>query len=319
MYKKEFDRIDHSFDAYLFWGDEPYYVRTYAQQTAQKIASKEERLLLYYDEYDFDTAKNYLSQSSLFGDRNLLILKHEKALPKKELQSLIALCNKNPGSFLIYELPTGEGKKISSLFDAKHGAVNVRFFRPSIHEAKAQLQLRAKELEIDIDPFALQHLLAVLEGNLELAMNELEKLRLAGERVETKDIDRLVFALTPLNLEKLYEAIIFKEPLGELLLKLSEEEQNEMKIVLGFQNFLRQLFLFYSYIRLHGSVDSKAVLGYKLPRQIEERRTSLAMRIKNYPEIFLTLQECEHDLKTKAAIDKSSILFSCLIKIQALI
>ena len=89
-----------------------------------------------------------------------------------------------------------------------------------------------------------------------------------------------------------------------------------MKILLGFQNFLRQLFLFSSYIRLHGQIDSKEILGYKLPPKIEAQRVQLAIKIKAYPQIFLELQECEYQLKTAQSIDKETLLFSCLIKIQ---
>ncbi|MRI58186.1 MAG: DNA polymerase III subunit delta [Epsilonproteobacteria bacterium] len=319
MYKREFDRLKSTFDAYLFWGEEPYYIRRYAQKVANSLAPKEERLLLYYDEYDFERAKEYLGQNSLFGNRNLLYIKHDKALPKKELQTLIDLCRKNENSYLIYELVGQDGKKIAPLFAADHGAINVRFFKPSLHEAKEELAQRASDLGLQIDPFALQHLLILLDLNLDLAANELEKLSLLDQKIQSKDIDRLVYALTPLNLEKLYEAIILKEPLADLLQKLSQEEQNEMKILLGFESYMRQLFLFYTHMRLHANANSKEILGYKLPRQIEERRIRLAMRIKNYPEIFLTLQECEYQLKTQSNIDKASLLFSYLIKIQALI
>ena len=37
-------------------------------------------LSLYHSEYDFSQAKNHLSQGSLFGDQNLLIIKNEKKI-----------------------------------------------------------------------------------------------------------------------------------------------------------------------------------------------------------------------------------------------
>ena len=316
MYKKEFDRLQKDFKSYLFWGDEPYFVEKYASNLADRLCPKEQRLTLYYEEYDFSLAKEYLGQSSLFGDTNLLLLRHEKALPKKELGFLIELCQKNPNSYLIYMLPNSEGKKIASLFNPKKEAVEVRFFKTSLSEAKAELMQYAKSLELSIDPFAIEHLLALLEGDLLLAKKELEKLSTLQESIGPKEIDRLVYPLNPLNLERLYIAIIQKEPLSELFQKILEEEQNEMKILLGFQNFLRQLFLFSSYIRLHGQVDSKEILGYKLPPKIEAERTRLAIKIKAYPQIFLELQECEYQLKTSQSIDKEALLFSSLIKIQ---
>ncbi len=317
MYKAEFDKSPKNFDAYLFWGEEPYFIDRYTEQIARQIGNGE-ALRLYFDEYDFDTAKNYLSQASLFGDTNLLILKHDKALPKKELAQLLAICNKNANSYLIYALSSNDGKKIASLFDKKHNAVSVRVFRASLQEAKKELQQFCQENAIEVDYYALEHLLVMLENDISLAISELRKLSLLEGPIETKDIDNLIYPITPLNLEKLYIAIIKKEPIEELFAKMIEEEQNEMKILLGFENFMQQLFLFSSYIRLHGSFDSSKVLGYKLPKHIEEQRAALAMRIKNYPSIFLEMQRCELELKTKTNCDKSALLLSYLIKIQGL-
>ncbi len=316
MYKRDFDRLQKDFKSYLFWGDEPYFVEKYATTIADRLCPKEQRLSLYFEEYDFRLAKEYLGQSSLFGDTNLLLLRHDKALPKKELGALLELCQKNPNSYLVYMLPNNEGKKIASLFNPKKDAVEVRFFKATLPEAKAELMEYAKKMELSIDSFAIEHLLALLEGDLLLAKKELEKLSTLQESIGPKEIDRLVFPLNPLNLERLYIAIIQKEPLSELFQKILEEEQNEMKILLGFQNFLRQLFLFSSYIRLHGQIDSKEILGYKLPPKIEAQRVQLAIKIKAYPQIFLELQECEYQLKTAQSIDKETLLFSCLIKIQ---
>ena len=318
MYKKEFDNSQKRFKSYLFWGEEPYHIEQYTKSIADTIGDSQNRLVQYFDEYDFEQAKNYLSQSSLFGDTNLLIIKHDKALSKKELQSLLQICTKNANSYLIFALLSNDGKKIASLFSEKLQAVHVRFFKATPYEAKSELRNRAKELHIDIDDFTLDHLLATLDNNLSFAVQELKKLSLLKEKIGPKEIDAHVYALNPLKLEQLYKALIQKEPIELLFQKIMEEEQNEMKVLLGFENFLQQLFLFYAHIRLFGRSDSKEILGYKLPKYIEEERIRLAIRIKNYPDIFLLVQECELKLKTESNIDKEALLFSYLIKIQAL-
>ncbi len=318
MYRNEFDKAQKNFKSYLFWGEESYLIEKYTQMMTQKLGDSANALRLYFDEYDFDIAKNYLSQSSLFADSNLLIIKHDKAINKSELKQLIEICKKNSNSFLLYALLSNEGKKIAPLFDKKHQSVAVRFFPLSLQEAKKELIEFCKEENIEIDSYALEHLLAMLQNSVQLAKNELKKLSLIANPIQSKDIDHLVFPLTPLNLESLYIAIIRKQPIEQLLAKILEEEPNEMKILLGFENFLQQLFLFYSYIRLHGNLDSSKILGYKLPRHIEEERMALAIRIKNYPQIFLHLQECEYLLKTKSNLDKSATLLSYLIKVQEL-
>ena len=318
MYKQQFDKLDKRFSSYLFWGEEPYYIKKYGQKIADTIDAAENKMVLYYDDYDYETAKNYLSQASLFGDTNLLIIKRDKALPKKELTELLTIAQKMDNSFIIYECYSNDGKKIESLFSDKNDAVHVRFFKPSMAEARRELLQLAQQKGITIDGVSLEHLLMLLEGNLDLAASELEKLRLVEGSVEPKDIDSLVYALNPLNLEKFYIALIQKEPVGELFAKLIEEEHNETKILLGLTGFLQQLFMFHTHIRLYGKADSKAVLGYKLPVHVEKQRVALALRIKNYPAIFMLLQECELMLKTKTHSDKSGLLFSYLIKLQAL-
>ncbi len=318
MYKKEFDNTEKRFKSYLFWGEEPYYIERYTKNIADSITEVQNRLVQYFDEYNFEQAKNYLSQSSLFGDTNLLIIKHEKALPKKELQSLLEICTKNANSYLIFALQSSDGKKLAPLFSEKNQAVQVRFFKATPIEAKNELIRLANQLQVEIESFALDHLLATLDNNLSYAVQELKKLSLLKEKIGPKEIDTHVYALNPLKLESLYKSIIQKKPIEELFQKIMEEEQNEMKVLLGFENFLQQLFRFYAHIRLFGSSDSKEILGYKLPKQIEQKRVQLAIRIKNYPDIFLLLQECELKLKTKSSIDKEALLFSYLIKVQAL-
>jgi len=322
VYKNEFDKLLARGElpkSILLYGEEPYYIQKYSKMLCERITPKENRLLYYFDEYDFDGAKSYLSQASLFGDTNLLVLKHEKPLPTKELKELVALCNKMQNSYFIFELYSNDGKRIASAFSKKENAVDVRFFSPKEYEALNELTAIAKNLGIQIDTSSLQHLLHLLQNDLSLAVKELEKLSCYDEPLGSKELDALVFPLTPLSLYRLYEAILNKEPLEELFAKVEEEDQNEMKILLGLESFLQQLFLFHSYIRLHGKADSKEILGYKLPAFVEEQRTRLAIKIKNYPEIFLTLQECEYLLKTKSNIDKKALLFSYLIKVQALV
>jgi DNA polymerase-3 subunit delta len=321
LYKNEFDKLLSKgvpAKSFLLWGAEPYYIQKYGERLRRLLDAGENSLVHYYDEYDFEQAKNYLSQASLFGDLNCYRLKTDKVLPAKELKALLDICHKTPNSYFIYELHSNDGNKIHTYFLQRDDATAVRFFEPKEHEAMSELRQIAQEKGVKIDEASLLHLLRLVEGKLSLAAKELEKLAIF-EEVGTKEIDRLVHSLAPLSMEKLYRAILAKEPLGVLLQKIEEEDIEVMPILLGFQRYLKELFLFYSSIRLHGKADSKAILGYKLPSFVEEERVRSCMRIKNYPEIFLTLQECEHALKTKTQIDQKTLLYSCLMKIQALI
>lgn len=324
MYKKALDELlkNYNLKSILLYGEEPFYIESYSKKIAD-IASpqKENRLTFYFDEYDYKEAKTYLSESSLFGDKNLLTIKHDKILSKKEIDSLIEICNKNQNSFFIYELYLNNAKNITKSFNKKKNADFVRFFKPSIYEASKILKNFAIKKDIEIDKYAIQHLLLTLDLNIKMAIKELEKLAIQNKKISTEDIDELTYPLNTLNLEKFYIELLNKKPILPILKQIEDEELNEVRIILGLENFLKQLFLFHSYIKINGNFNSKDILGYKLPPSIEKERVSLAIKLKekNFLDIFKILQESELKLKTTTNIEKKSFLFSTLIKIQGLL
>lgn len=87
MYQREFDqRIKQALPkAALFYGENDYLVDFYIDMYIKKTDAKESMLSLYHDEWNFEQAKNFLSQTSLFGGTNLLVVKHEKKYTKKNL------------------------------------------------------------------------------------------------------------------------------------------------------------------------------------------------------------------------------------------
>ena len=103
MYQSEFDKnlqkgaISNSF---VFYGESLFLIDRYIKM----LSNIEDASILNYnqDEYDFNSAKAHLSQASLFGGRNVLIIKTHKKVPKKELDELIELTKKQPGAYFIY-------------------------------------------------------------------------------------------------------------------------------------------------------------------------------------------------------------------------
>jgi DNA polymerase-3 subunit delta len=172
MYQREFDqRLKQTFPkAVLLYGANEYLIDYYIDLYKTKLDAKESMLTLYFDEWDFDQAKNYLSQTSLFGGTNLLIVKHDKKIPKKELDLLIQLANKNADNYFLYgydEAKTAAKSLQSSLTDKK-GGVWVRFFEPIINEGIAALQQKAQKIQLDNDHYGVQHLILLLYNNLAL-------------------------------------------------------------------------------------------------------------------------------------------------------
>jgi DNA polymerase-3 subunit delta len=322
MYQKEFNqRLQNSLPkAVLLFGDNDYLVDTYIDHYIKKLDANESMLKLYHDEWEFEQAKAFLSQSSLFGGTNLVVTKRDKKIPKKELDILIELANKNEDNYFLYGYggAAKDAKSMQASFSDKKGGVWVRFFEPNIRDGIATLQQKAQQIGLDIDHYALQHLMLVLTNNLALCANEMEKLAILGTKITSKDIDRLVYSTAPLAVEQLLIDLFSKKPITETITKLLELGEDEASILRATQYFVNQIFLFHAYIKLNGYVDSAAILGYKLPKNIEEQKASLALRVKSAAllKIFEHLLESEIEMKKAPATQREVLLYSMLIKIQ---
>ena len=322
MYQREFDqRLKQAFPkAVLLYGENDYlidfYIATYVKQTD----AKESMLSLYHDEWNFEQAKAFLSQTSLFGGTNLLVVKHTKKIHKKELDILVSLANKNSDNYFLYGYAglAKDAKSMQSAFTDKKGGVWVRFFEPNIRDGVVVLQQKVQQIKLDIDHYALQHLMLVLNNNLALCANELEKLAILGTKVTGKDIDRLIYSTAPLATEQLLIDLFNKKPIIETISRLLEIGEDEAAIIRATQYFVNQIFLFHAYIKLNGHVDSAAILGYKLPKPIEEQKAQLALRVKSASllKIFEHLLESELAIKKAKAPQKEVLIYGMLIKLQ---
>lgn len=322
MYQREFDqKLKQALPkAVLFYGENDYLVDFYIDSYIKKTDAKESMLSLYHDEWNFEQAKNFLSQTSLFGGTNLVVVKHDKKIPKKELDVLIELANKNEDNYFLYGYSGApkDAKSMQSAFSEKKGGVWVRFFEPNIRDGIAMLQQKAQQIQLDIDHYALQHLMLILNNNLALCANELNKLAILGMKVTSKDIDRLVYSTAPLATEQLLIDLFNKKPITATITKLLDLGEDEASLLRSTQYFVNQIFLFHAYIKLHGHVDSAAILGYKLPKQIEEQKAQLALRVKSAAllKIFEHLLESEILIKKASATQKEVLVYSMLIKLQ---
>jgi DNA polymerase-3 subunit delta len=322
MYQRDFDqRLKQTLPkAVLFYGENDYLIDHYINLYIKKTDAKESMLSLYHDEWNFEQAKNFLSQTSLFGGTNLVVVKHDKKIPKKELDILIELANKSEDNYFLYGYSGAakDAKSMQTAFSEKKGGVWVRFFEPNIRDGIAMLQQKAQQIQLDIDHYALQHLMLLLNNNLALCANELNKLAILGMKVTSKDIDKLVYSTAPLATEQLLIDLFNKKPITATITKLLDLGEDEASLLRSTQYFVNQIFLFHAYIKLHGHVDSAAILGYKLPKQIEEQKAQLALRVKSAAllKIFEHLLESEILIKKAPSTQKEVLVYSMLIKLQ---
>jgi len=322
MYKDKFDEFlkQNVPKSTMLYGESLYYIEQYIDILTYKIQASQV-LKIYPEDYNFDFLKSTLAQGSLFGEKTLCIYKGEKALEKEQLKVLIELCAKNENSYFIYALHTTKKPTTTNLFAPKFQAQEVRFFNPNPNVAIAELAQKAKALNLKIDTHVLNHLLLVLNMDIKLAANELNKLAILDGEITSKDIDNLVYATSAIKVENLFFDLMDQKPITQHLIQLLESGDDCYKILRQAQYFFAQLFLFRSYIALHGKVNSKEILGYQLPQFVEEKKSLYAQKLKisQYNKILKKLLLAEKELKKADAIQRDALLIATLLNLQKLI
>lgn len=321
MYKQDLDRHlqnNSAPRAMALFGESHFLIDRYAHRLAQIEGASV--LSLYHDEYDFNTAKAHLSQGSLFGDQNLLIVKHEKKLPKAELDTLVELVGKNSDNTFIYCYYGEDVKGADTAFKGSHTG-SVRFYHPTIGEARALLLQEAQKYNVQLDNQAAFHLLSIHNDDLSLAYNELSKLSILNKPISIHDIDENVYGLSEIKLDSLHIKIIEKKVFLHDLKTLLETGVAEIYILTSLCKILTELYLFNTAIKVHGFADPIAVLGYKPPSKVLEERTKLSIKIlpDGYKKGINLLLDTELKMKSTGSPDQESLLLSALLKLQSIL
>ncbi len=322
MYKNIFDKhlqdgkISNSF---VFFGESNFLIDTYTKMLSNiEDASS---LIFYYDEYDFKSAKAHLSQASLFGGQNILVIKSEKKVPKKELDTIIELCEKNRENIFIYAYYGSDHKTYSAKsFLSKTDTMVVRFFHPNHHEAINIISKVVKEKNVNMDKYSIAHLLNIHNGDVALACNEIEKFRVYDKVITTKDIEHLVSGLAEISMDDLIKKILSKKDFIQDLNNILEHGEDEIRVATALTAYLTQLYMFNIYIRVNGTPNALEILGYPAPKFVVDEKAALSLKFK--PNTYYKLHELllDSELKMKSShVNKSAILLSTLIRVQKLL
>lgn len=306
MTKKDLDQYLKTSipQASLFYGEGEFWIGYYSKLIAPKLAQKEDTTIFYYDEYNFQQVYELLNQSSLFGDRLLAILKVEKKLSKKDIQALLEALSRNPDNSLIIEFYKNEKKsageysrdykEMAGAFKADR-AVEVRFYEPNASECVGLLVQRANELGIQIHSRLLSMLLDLQNGDIAIALQELEKFTLYPKEITEKDMMFLCSSLGGVESDDLIEALLKRKGFEviKLYARLEEEGVAEMELLGTIENYFYRLFLIFVYMRAFGKFDAKEVLGYAPPLFVQNKliQEAQSMREKQYQKVFETLIE----------------------------
>ena len=324
MYKNEFDNYlkqNKKFKAYMFYGQSIFLIEQYALAIAQSLGNSDEIEKLYFDEYDFKYAKDKLLQSSLFSSNNIILIKTDKKIPKKEVDALIEACNLNPDSTLIFAcLGDGDFKTMEASFTLKTNSAAVRFFLPTDPEAIRFLEFEAKMLDMKIELSALNHLYFMHKNDLALCVNDMRKLAVLNEPINTHLVDTHCFGIGSVNFEDFLHVFLSGKDISSDLSLLLEEGMNEIFLLNQVTSFVQQLFMISSYVRAFGQPNPKEILGFIPPKNVWEKKSKLAINKK--PEVFQEILEyllsIELDFKSSKIDDQNLYLQASLRKFTVL-
>lgn len=328
MYKNEFDNLlrqNKTFNAYMFYGQSSYMVEAYAQKIAETFGSDAEVEKVYFDDYNFKDVKNSLLQNSLFSSKNIIIIKREKKLLKKEVDELIAACKQNKDSTVIFAcIGDVEFKTMANAFSKKleksQEAVVIRFFTPFVNEALKILLDYSKAKNMNIDNASLSHLYFMHKNDLSLCINDLNKLSILQESISTKVIDNHCFGISTISLEDFLHNLLDSKSIAKDLYYLLDEGINEVYLINQITAFVQQLFMICAYARTIGTPDAKEILGFSPPKNIWEKKSKLAIKIKpeQYLEMFDFLLTLELEFKSSKVKEPNLYLQASLRKFSVL-
>jgi DNA polymerase-3 subunit delta len=293
----EFNKLKELPEYFLFYGDEFYLDYYYS-----KLQLRGDVLKLYFDEVDIERAKDFISQNSLFGDKNTLIIKTDKWVD-------FAKILKVRGDNYFYLFFYGDVKKVKT---NPFGKNFVRFFRPDLKE----LILKANEYKkIDIDH--LKYLISKIDYRF--LFRELDKLDIV-DNISNRVIDKLVFNYNQTSYDEVFDALFLGKEYLQKLEYLLYQGEDEIVILISLSKYIRTLYMFNLHIKNIGYENvSRSVLGYQIPILLENIRKKIAISIKEekFLDFFEIVLETEMDMKSSK--DKTALLFSAFIKIKSLL
>ncbi|HDZ4943712.1 TPA: DNA polymerase III subunit delta [Campylobacter jejuni] len=319
MYRKDLQTLlykDSMPNFFFLYGADNFQNELYTEFIKEKY-QVDETLKLFFEEYSFARASDFLSGGSLFSEKKLLEIKTSKKIPTKDLKILVDLCKNNTDNFFLLELYDENSKQsdIEKVFSPHF----VRFFKVNgAREGVELLSIKAKQLGVEITQNALFTLFTSFDENLYLAVSELNKF--SGLRVDEKTIEQYCYSLNTGSFESFFEKILKKQDFKSELEKILDNF-NEIALINSLYNSFYRLFKITLYAKVNGKIDFKELLGYTPPPQVGQNLSTQAfsLKIEQYKEIFTLLLKSEYELKTNSKLVKKEFLISNLLKLARIL
>jgi DNA polymerase-3 subunit delta len=193
----------------------------------------------------------------------------------------------------------------------------VRFFKPDLREMIILSNEYMKSKNISIDLEHLKYLISKIDYRF--LFREIDKVSML-KNISKNSIDKLLFDYSQTSFDELFDALFLKQEYLKKLEYILYEGVDEIAVLMAFVRYVNNLYMFNLHIKniSHENV-SKDVLGYQLPKQIEEIRKKISIQIKE--EQFLQIFEIlfRNELAMKSSKDKHSLIFQTFIEINILL
>ncbi|BCZ18402.1 DNA polymerase III subunit delta HolA [Helicobacter sp. NHP19-012] len=323
MYQKDLENYlkTHIPRAVLLYGEWDFYIEYYGQKIA-KLYPQAQVNRAYFSEFDLNECLEWLGQSSLFAQGNLVWLKLDKKLGVKDIQKLLDALVKNPQNALIVEFYRAKSqseyaqdfRQFSGYF--KHpilldSVLEVRFFTPPYDTLLKLVQEKIHELQLQISQEALHLLLEGHNFDLRLVHRDLEKLALLEQNVGLQEVQDFVQGMGAVEVSGFLNALFAKRGVLELWGRLQNEGVDENEWLRALWRYFYQLFGFYAYSQ-KGQAQAKDILGYTPPPAVIKELKGRCQKVADYATLFGLLQSW-HSVNLQGQREKS---WHFLIKIQ---
>ena len=301
----------------MLFGESTFLINHYLK-IIQNILNADEVFIFYEFQFELDRALELVSQGSLISEKTLLILKSEKKIKKQDLLKIINTVSKVPTSYFIYIYLGNDFKNSFSQFLTQNSTA-VRFFHPKPYELINYIQQFISEAQkkgsnkFQLTSKAINYLIYLKQGDLELIKNEIEKLANYGKDIiNENDIKEAITNSNDLTIDKAIENFFLTGKYENLL------NLDEILVVTYFNRFLNEIFKFRLAFELNQNTSSKAVLGYQLPADIENKKQNIwrKFNLKKIAIIIDELTTLELQFKTGKVGDKQSFLIKTLLYIK---
>lgn len=333
MYKNEFENLLDKQNlprCICLYGENTYEIVEYAQSVEEFYKQDDSNVVkMYFSDYNYKVAKLFFSEQSLFGERNILIIKTEDSINQKELKDLVQTCLRYENAYFLLEIfqkadiSAQKAKAIATMpnsFNKAHEAINVRFFNPkTTYEASLIMQRKARKINLNIDNKSLEKIYLTHHEDINASINELYNLSLRDEKITIANIESLIDDFGKSKIQDFITCFFNKNFFAKNLEILQERGVSEFEILFELEKFLYTIFLIRAYFITHGNINLKEILGFMPPRHIGDEYIyfSKKINIKMIQKALEILSNCDLDLKLKGKSNKQATLISYLLNLQA--